>query len=248
MTHGEQTALSHVSGAILHGMRTWGTDLSRVHVTRLEASASRRHHDVAYHDAPASRSVSVVGGARVIAPEYCALGAAAMSSVESGLVLIDSALQSGTCDEAGLRAAYDAMAGWPGTGRLRITLSLAQPGAESVGESRARFLFWKQHLPRPILQYPVYDHDGVLIGFSDFAWPDHGVLGEFDGKVKYGRFLRPGEDPSNAVFREKIREDRMREATGFGFVRLTWSDLDQGDQTGARLRRALHRSGRTARV
>lgn len=240
LSHDASGALSHVSGAVFHGMSTWGSDLSRVHLTRLGASASRRHHDVAYHDAPAAREVMEAHGAKVLLPSYCALGAAAMNSVEAGVVLIDSAYQLGLCTEGDVRSAYEDMAGWAGTARLRITLSLAQAGAESVGESRARFLFWKQHIPRPVLQYPVYD-GGVLVGRSDFAWPEYKLLGEFDGKVKYGRLLVPGDDPSSVVFREKVREDRMRELTGWGFVRFTWPDLEQPDRTGVRLRGLMKR-------
>jgi hypothetical protein len=62
------------------------------------------------------------------------------------------------------------------------------------------------------------------VAFADFAWPDHGVLGEFDGKGKYLRDLRPGEGPGEALFREKLREDRLRDL-GWVVVRLVWSDL-----------------------
>ena len=55
---------------------------------------------------------------------------------------------------------------------------------------------------------------GIVVGVADMAWPEHGVLGEFDGKVKYGRLLLPGESPGDAVFREKRREDEMRRLTG----------------------------------
>jgi hypothetical protein len=35
---------------------------------------------------------------------------------------------------------------------------------------------------------------GNLIGITDFGWPRRGLVGEFDGKVKYGRLphLKPG--------------------------------------------------------
>ena len=76
-----------------------------------------------------------------------------------------------------------------------------------------------------MLQFEVRNECGTIVGIADMAWPDHGVLGEFDGKVKYGRLLRPGETPGDAVFREKQREDEMRRLTGWVFVRLIWSDL-----------------------
>ena len=64
-------------------------------------------------------------------------------------------------------------------------------------------------------------------------------MSEFDGKVKYGRLLRPGESPADAVFREKVREDRLREALQWGMVRLVWADLYRPAATAARIRRLL---------
>jgi hypothetical protein len=118
-------------------------------------------------------------------------------------------------------------------------MRLAQPGAQSVGESRMRFLCWAGGIPKPVLQYPVYDREGHLIATVDAAWPEHGVIGEFDGRVKYGRLLRPGEEPGDAVFREKVREDRIRDATGWRVVRVVWDDLARRHETVARIRAAL---------
>jgi hypothetical protein len=67
----------------------------------------------------------------------------------------------------------------------------------------------------------VYD-DGELLGISDFRWGR--LLGEFDGMVKYGRLLRPGQTAADAVISEKIREDRMR-AQDRGMFRWIWADL-----------------------
>jgi hypothetical protein len=65
------------------------------------------------------------------------------------------------------------------------------------------------------------------------------VLGEFDGKVKYGRLLKPGQAPGDAVFEEKRREDRLREVTQWRMGRLAWEDLAQPAITGARFARLL---------
>ena len=76
----------------------------------------------------------------------------------------------------------------------------------------------------PELQHPVLDADGNLIGICDFYWEEDHHVGEFDGKVKYGRLLRPGESPGDAVFREKRREDRVR-AQLFGMSRWVFADM-----------------------
>jgi hypothetical protein len=242
LTHGPDVALSHTSGAAVAGLRIWGADLSKVHVTRLDTLPGKQSRDVVYHRGDwVPDDIHQVGEMLVMSPARCALGTAALNSVESGLVTLDSAYDLGLVSEMEMHQEYVAMSGWPCTGRLQITLRLAQPGAESVGESRNRYLFWREHLPRPVLQFEVYGHDGVLAGVSDFAWPDHGLLGEFDGRVKYGRLLRPGEDVSDAIYREKLREDLLRELTGWAMIRFTWSDLGRPTATAVRVRRMLGR-------
>ena len=60
-------------------------------------------------------------------------------------------------------------------------------------------------------------------------------MGEFDGLVKYGRMLRPGQDPAEVLVAEKLREDALRDE-GLGVVRWIWSDLDDFAPTARRLR------------
>src|SRR3954469_13648996 len=91
------------------------------------------------------------------------------------------------------------------------------------GESGSRIVLSGRGLLPSALQLPV--RDGTrLLGRVDFAWPEHRTLGEFDGRVKYGRLLRPGDDVTEVVYREKLREDLLRDL-GWQVVRWTWPDL-----------------------
>jgi hypothetical protein len=76
----------------------------------------------------------------------------------------------------------------------------------------------------PELQYHVVDRHGSLVGISDFYWEEQRHLGEFDGKIKYQRLLRPDETASECIFREKKREDAMR-ADLRGMTRFIWSEV-----------------------
>jgi len=58
------------------------------------------------------------------------------------------------------------------------------------------------------------------VGRSDFGWEEQRTLGEFDGRVKYGRLLRPGETAADTVYREKRREDALRDQ---GWQLVRWS-------------------------
>ena len=146
-----------------------------------------------------------------------------------------------TCHEE-LWTAKEQMQRWPKTLHLEVTLRLLDGRSQSVGETLSRSLFRKLSLPYPELQFPIYDDAGELIAIIDFAWPKHGVYGEFDGRVKYGRLLKPGQDPGDVVFAEKRREDLVRLTTGGIMVRFTWVDLHPVSAPALRLSQLLRAS------
>ena len=237
---GPGVALSHVSGAIHHGIDVWGVDLSRVHVTRLDGVAGRIEGDVVHHEGLCLREeVHVVRGLRVLSADRCVLEAGSRVGGEAALVMLNSLLHRGLCSSEALRAQFEILQHWPFMQRMQIPLRLADPGSASVGESRGLWLFWCHRLPRPVTQFEVRDAGDGLLGTTDWAWPDQQGLGEFDGALKYGRVLRPGQDPGDVVFAEKQREDRLREETGMWMVRLVWSDFQRPAVTAARIRRLM---------
>jgi hypothetical protein len=69
---------------------------------------------------------------------------------------------------------------------------------------------------------------------------------EFDGKEKYLKFRRPGESVTDAVLREKRREERIRELTGWTCIRITWADLYDPERTAARIRAVMATAQRAA--
>jgi hypothetical protein len=238
--HGDAVALSHVSGLIVRGSGdVWGIDLGRVHVTRRDGRSGSLDRDVVHHDLPLHEAeVELVDGVPVV-PEGRCIGQTILSAgVEAGLVVADSALHNGRLSMTQLEELREAMRRHPGSRTLDLVARLADGRAESVGESRSRYVFWSQGLPQPELQYAVFDEQG-LVGYSDLALPEHHLLFEFDGRVKYGRMLAPGQEPGDVVFAEKLREDRMRRATGFAFERCTWADLSVPGEIARRIRRRM---------
>jgi hypothetical protein len=238
-TLGDRVAASHHSGAALFGMALWDVPLSVTHVTRMDGGAGRTEGDIVHHEGLMLGSdVERLGAVHVMRPVRSALESAALSGVERGLVTVNSGLHAGLFDEEELFAQQRLMQSWPSSRHLHLVTRLADRRAESVGESRALFLFWSQGLPRPELQLEIRD-GGRIVGIVDFAWPEHELLVEFDGRVKYGRHLRPGEEPGDAVFREKRREDDLRRVTGWRVIRLTWADLAEPVRTATMLRAAM---------
>ncbi len=241
---GPAVALSHVSAVIAHGIDVWGVPLDRVHVTRLDGGAGRIEGDVVHHVGVCIEDDIVeVDGMPATKAVRSVLETGTRVGNEAALCLFDSGLHRGLFDQDGLRSEHDRLGAWPDMQHLHIPTRMATGQSQSIGESRGRWLFRLHHLPAPILQYPVFDADGVLVGTCDWGWPHLGLLGEFDGVVKYGRLLRPGQLPGDVVFAEKVREDLLREASGCGMVRLTWDDYDHPARTINRVQRLLRRAG-----
>jgi len=131
-------------------------------------------------------------------------------------------------------AAY--MEQWPGTLRHRVVLRLADGRVESIGETRFFFLCWQMGLPLPVPQYEIRDSSGRLVAVVDFAWPEHGLFVEFDGKIKYKAPDRKDETVVDVVLREKQREELVSRITGWRCLRVVWADLYHPERTAARVR------------
>lgn len=119
---------------------------------------------------------------------------------------------------------------------LRMAVAFATHLSDSFGESEARATMHQLGFAAPKLQHPFVDEDGRME--VDFAWLRYGVVCEFDGKIKYTRTEYTHGDPSEVVWREKKREDRLRRLVRT-VVRITTDDV----RTPARLRRLLLDAG-----
>jgi hypothetical protein len=237
---GPTVALSHTTAALAHGLRVWGADLSHVHVTRLDGGAGRTESGVVHHEGfTVPGDLRTVNGLLVTHAARAAIEAASLLPPDGGLGVLDSALQLARTDRDEMDATFPLHGSWPQMQGVQLLVRMADAGAQSVGESRTRYLCYAHHLPAPVLQFEVRDRSGRLLGITDLAWPQHRLLGEFDGQVKYGRYLRPGELPGEAVFREKRREDAICEHLGWRMIRLVWADLSRPAETAARISRML---------
>jgi hypothetical protein len=241
---GDAVALSHTSAALEHGLLVWDVDLDRVHVTRLDGGAGRTEAGIVHHEGVCVEVdlVRSKDGHLLTNPARAALETASIATSEAAVVILDSGLGLELFSAEEMFETFEPMQHWPGALHLEFAARFADGRAESVGESRTRYLCYAHGLPAPDLQFHVYDERGSLVGVTDMVWRQQRLLGEFDGKVKYGRLLHPGEEPGDAVFREKRREDRLRELTGFSMVRVTWGDFYRPAETAARIRGLMHRA------
>ena len=244
---GPGVALSHQSACAVHDLAMFGHDLHRIHVTRLDGSAGRNEHGLVHHVGRVlpDDDLVEVDGMLVVRPSRAVFEAATVGSVESAIVVMDSALHDRAVTREELAELGVQMWNWQGARRARYALSLADGRSESPGESRSRYLFRRKQLPLPDLQVEIFDENGILVGRSDFGWLEHRHLGEFDGRVKFGGIPGDARSPQQIAFEEKKREDALRRQL-LGMSRLVWFDLSpaQEDRTAARVRAELEQSRR----
>jgi hypothetical protein len=236
----DDAVVSHVSAAVLHGLRIWAVPLDRVHVTRARRNGGRCGALVHVHTAPLDPAEIVTIGGRLVTSLARTVADLARSlPFEQAVALADSAMfhkRKDPVDRADLVEALARAPRWPGNPAARRAIAFANGLSESVGESRSRIAIAAAGLPPPVLQWEVRAAGaGARIGRVDFGWPELRVVGEFDGLVKYGRTLRPDQDPVEVLVAEKLREDALR-AEDLGVTRWIWSDLPRFAPIAARIR------------
>ena len=233
--------VSHLSAAVLHGLPVLTTSLARVQLTRADISGGKNRGGIHLYATPlASDEVAVVDGIRVTSLARTIVDVARTLPFEQAVLTGDAAVRRGLATAA-LEACLERSVRRPGMASARRVVRFLDPLSESPGESLSRAAIRAAMLPPPTLQYEVRDRTGRVIGRSDFCWLEQRTLGEFDGRIKYGRLLKPGETPSDVMYREKLREDAFRDL-GWQVVRWTWADLKTPQVIADRIVRAFARA------
>jgi hypothetical protein len=240
--YADHVALSHTSAVLLHGGPTWGLDLSSVHLTHLAGGGRKGAGVVHHHGTCRVQDLSRHNGHWITTPTRTVLDTASITRPEVSVVVGSYFMHKGLTSMPELEQMNETRQMWPDSLGVNVLLHLADSRIESVGEGRLLHLLWAQGLPAPVPQWRIYLPDGRLLARVDFAWPEAGLLCEFDGMIKYTRLRRPGESIQDAVLREKRREEAILELTGWRIIRLTWDDLAHPEVTAARIRRLLARA------
>ena len=242
--------VSHVSAAVVRALPVPTDALGRVHLTRERVGGGKRRGDVCIHTSPLpTNDVGTCSSLPVTTPARTFVDVARRLPTGWAVALGDQVRRQGTSSSE-VEQVLGRMSGWPGVGRARRAAVLLDPRSESVGESLSRVLLVEAGLTPMDLQLPVVGADGDLVGRVDFAWPEHRTIGEFDGRVKYGRSSQDGPAErdkrgwEDVVWAEKVREDLLRDL-GWFVVRWTWDDLWRPGLVATRVRRAFERDLRS---
>lgn len=214
-----KVTISHDSAALVLGAFLWRCP-SRVHLTQQVSASSTRAPDIVRHKGVLRRDeILVSSGIQVTSPVRTLVDCLTTMPALAGLVVADSFLSLGV-DRVDVANALEERGRCNGARLARLVLDAADAGAESPGETHLRYLVWASGLPRPESQVHVSTHLGDF--WADLGWDRWHVLLEYDGMVKY----QDGPDgaPSDALIREKRRQDAIAEA-GYRILRVTKYDL-----------------------
>ncbi|MBF5030065.1 type IV toxin-antitoxin system AbiEi family antitoxin domain-containing protein [Micromonospora sp. WMMA1976] len=200
----------------------------RPHVQR-RAEPSLTVHQLTLGDADVCRA----DGVPVTTPARTVADVLLRARRYPAVCVLDSALNQGILAENDMSLVLAYLAGRRGAVAAREFLAEADGRAQSPLETRARLRCVDGGVPPEVLQLPVRDDDGYLLGVGDLAWRGARLIAEADGRAPH---LTP-----EAVYADRFRQNRLVNA-GWRILRFTWSDTLRPDYIPQTVKHALRQS------
>ena len=153
--------------------------------------------------------------------------------VRRAVVALDMMAAAGLTTVAEMRDYVGRKQAWTGVQRARDAVALADDLSRSPQETRLR-LMWQLDAGRgrPLVNRPLFDLRGRLLGYPDLFDPEAGVVGEYDGADH-----RSAQQHSDDVDRESGFRDHLLEV-----VRFTGPDMNAPQRVTERIRAAYARA------
>jgi hypothetical protein len=210
---------SHWTAAAAWDLPRIGRLPESVHVVAERATGGRTDDHLVRHSVGIPETTEWRSGLEVTSLERTLVDVARVAAFPAAIVVADAALAllgPGVDLTPQLGSARSR-----GVAKARRVVEFADPRSGSPGESLSRASMALAGIPEPVLQHAFDDAEGRM--FADFWWPQFGIVGEFDGAIKYDdpAFLA-GRTPRQALLDEKHREDRIR-ALGPRVTRWGWA-------------------------
>ncbi|MFC9918397.1 hypothetical protein [Agromyces binzhouensis] len=228
------------SAIALAGMPILGPWPDEVFVLSRNGTASRRRGVVTIART-ADVPITVRAGIAMTSIEFSLIQLARRAPLEAALTATDAALYAPPWGGAvprttihRLRREHERLLPYPGSRRMDEVLRRATDGAATPLETLSRLVIEELGFPQPVLQHRLRLDELERDAYLDFWWPDHGVVGEADGRGKYRGRTRAAasgasgtRDPAAlaaaTVIDEKRREDAIRRRVR-GFARWDWAE------------------------
>lgn len=223
--------ISHQTAAGLHGLPLVRARSDRAHLTIDRPTGGRRASHVQVHTSPRGfLDTTEVDGLPVTGIARTVVDLSRSAGFDAGVCAADHALRHQLVTAQELSDEVDRHGGRTGVAIAREVVDFSNPLSESPGESLSRCVMRTfRGVPAPRLQHQYLSRNGSTVARTDFSWGDGALAGEFDGKIKYSGRAGFGEDPAEVVWREKLREDELREL-GIIVIRWVWADLYKLDR------------------
>lgn len=219
----EGAALARESAAVMHGIPVLGALPDQVQLIRPGRRGGRLTPTTRTLTAPAGVALGLIGSVSATTPAQTLVDLARRRDLRTVLPGIDFALRTGMTSKAEMLDLLATQRSRAGNAMARHAIEHGDERSESPGESLSRAVMIDNAIPLPDLQHTVISTQGEIVGRVDFVWWDHGVIGEFDGDLKYTRELA-GSDPQGVVVAERKRERAVERETGMRVARWTWND------------------------
>ena len=206
---------THSAAAAVHGIDRIGAWPTRIDV-RIAQSSGGRSSGAVRRRALGFEGVELVEwrGHLVTSPAQTAVDLASDGTFTAGVIALDQALWARR--RGGPLARHDdALRALEtnrrrGLARVPAVIDFSTSLADSVRESEGRVLLDRLGFPRPVLQKEFTLPNG-RVAKSDFYFPEHDHVGEFDGTGKYfDPDILAGRTPEQALLEEKDRGDALR--------------------------------------
>jgi hypothetical protein len=218
----ENPIVSHLSAAVLWGAPVIGPLPSLVHVLATPEAGTRTEHGFRKHATAHRYDLERRGELRMTSLARTLADVSVDAPFLTAVGILDWAFARHPVDRADVVRVLDRLEVKRGRKKAERAIAFADARSGSPGETLSRVRIHEAGFPAPALQHPFSDARG-LIGLVDFWWPEHGLVGEFDGVAKYIREeYTQGTDPAGIVIAEKLREDRIR-SRGPRVARWDWS-------------------------
>lgn len=234
---------SHSSAAHLLGLPVERQDISLVHVSLAVDGPGRRgkRHGVHahYRRVPPAQLV-IVDGLKVTSPTRTVIDCARLLPLASGLVIADAALNARLTSLAELSREIAQHRRCHGIATARRVVDLADPLAESPGESRTRLIVREAGYDVES-QVELADDAGCFLGRVDLLVRGTRLVLEFDGRAKYS-MGETAESVEAAHWAAKVRRDRIENA-GYPVLSVVWNDLRRPRLLIQRMEGSLRRIG-----
>jgi hypothetical protein len=118
----------------------------------------------------------LVRGVPVTSPRRTAIDVCRSEPIETAVAIVDALIRAKLLIYEQFIADAAATRGTDSSA-VRRAATLVSPVSGSILESLTRVLMWQHGIGEPVPQYPFTHPRHGLVGYVDFAWPDHRARG-----------------------------------------------------------------------